>query len=577
MRLGIGHALRRIRIAALNLARRRRRLPRYLRLTLAGEIDELPPARPDFPLARFILPPAPPSVSSLRQALERLAGDPRVEGIVLEIACQADLATFQSLRQLLLDYRARGKRIVAWSPGFGPFQYYLACACDQIVMPPGAEWSVVGLQREYVFLKDALAELGVSVDVFNVSPFKSAGDQFARTGFSDESRAQAEALLDAAYDELVRGIAQGRRLSEEQARERIAAAPMSAEEAVKRGLLDAALYEDALEEFLAPGAAAPAGKRKRRPPVLGRYEEARRSLILPFEPRADQWIGVVRVDGLIVEGASQSLPLPFPVPWIGSRAAGSDSVSQALRRAEKDDAIAAVVLSVNSSGGSALASDLIAREVKRVRLKKPVVAHLAGVAASGGYFVAAPANAIVAQPLTITGSIGVIVLRPNAAGVDSRLRLHRVVLQRGGRTGLLSASRALSDDEREATLASMARAYADFKRVVAEGRRLDEATLEPMCGGRVWTGAQARDRGLVDELGDFARAVDKARELAGLPAAPKVSAVLIPPPRQPMLPPRFPVSAGAWNWLAQPGAWMARLVGRARVWRVMPWQVERWE
>jgi protease-4 len=582
----VSRAFRRLRVAALNLARRQRRLPRFVRLTLSGEIDEIPPTRPDFPFAHWLLPPPPPSVSSLRYAFERLAADPRVEGAVLEIACRADLATFQSLRQLVLDFRAGGKRAIAWATGFGPFQYYLACACDQIIMPPGAEWSVVGLQREYVFLKDALAELGLSVDVFNVSPFKSAGDQFARTGFSDEARAQAEALLDAAYAELVRGMAQGRRMSEEQARAAIEAAPMSAADAVQAGLLDAALHEDELEARLAPGSEAPPAAQapglarrlaRRQPRVLGRYEEARRALLLPAEPRADKMIGVVTVDGLIVEGASQALPASLPVPWVGSRTAGADSVGQALRRAEHDDAIAAVVLNVNSGGGGALASDLIAREVKRVRHKKPVVAYLAGVAASGGYFVAAPASAIIAQPLTITGSIGVVVLRPNAEGMDSRLKLHRVTLRRGGRTGLLSASRALSDDEREATLASMGRAYADFKRAVAEGRRLDEGALEPLCGGRVWTGAQALERGLVDELGGFDRAVDRARELAGLPAAPKVIAVWVPPPRQPMLPPRFPAPAGLWEWLTHPGARLANLAGRARVWRVMPWQVERWD
>lgn len=587
-------AIRRGRIGLANALRRRRPIARFVVLNLSGEIREFPPYRPHVPFAHFFLPPPPTTVSSLRRLFEQIVFDSRIEGIVLRIGCVASAAVYQNLRQLLLDFRAKGKRVVAYATGFGPFQYYLASACDQIVMPPGAEWSVLGLRREYVFLKDALAQVGLSVDVFNVSPFKSAGDQFTRIDFSEESRAQAEWLLEETWRELVRGIAEGRRLSEARVEALINSAPMSARDAVENGLLDAALYEDELEAFLSPAsdtgpASNPPGRKARRaaPPTLGLYNDLRKSILVPYTRYADKAIAVIGVEGLIVEGSSQSLPLPLPIPipFVGEGLAGADTIAQALRHVEQDDTIAAVILHVDSGGGSALASDLIAREVKRVRAKKPVVAYMSGAAASGGYYVSAPANAIIAQSLTITGSIGVIVLRPNAAGLDDRLSLHRAVLQRGARTGLLSASTPLSDDERNAILGSLGRAYEDFKQAVATGRAIDADAIEPLAGGRVWTGRQALERKLVDELGDFNRAVDKARELAGLPPHPRVRAVLVGPPRSPILPARFSPSslveairAGAMrpDWLTVAGR-LYDLLRTRSTWAILPWHFDQME
>lgn len=585
----VGEAIRQGRIGLANALRRRRPMPRYVLLPLNGEIREFPPYRPPVPFGHLFLPQPPTTVSSLRRLFEQLAFDPRIEGVVLRVGCAASAAVYQNLRQLVLDFRAKGKRVVAWSTGFSPFQYYLASACDQIVMPPGAEWSVVGLRREYVFLKDALARLGLSVDVFNVSPFKSAGDQFTRTDFSEESRAQAEWLLEETWRELLRGIAEGRKLSEARVEALINSAPMSARAAVEAGLLDAVLYEDELEGFLSPDAGAEssanAGRAKGRraaPPVLGLYSDVRKSILIPYTRYADKAIGVIGVEGLIVEGSSQSLPLPLPIPipFVGEQLAGSDTIAQALRRAEQDDTIAAVILHVDSGGGSALASDLIAREVRRVRTKKPVVAYMSGAAASGGYYVSAPASAIIAQSLTITGSIGVIVLRPNAAGVDERLSLHRTVLQRGGRTGLLSASTPLSDDERAAILALLGRAYDDFKQIVTTGRAIDAGEIEPLAGGRVWTGRQALERRLVDGLGDFSRAVDMARKLAGLPSEPRPRVMLIGPARAQLLPPRFPISSLAdamrADWLTGAGRLLA-LLRRPAAWAILPWHFDQME
>ncbi len=592
-------SIRKGHIRIRNIFRRRRAVPRYLLISLSGEVGELPPPHPPLriPFARRFLPPEPPSVSSLRRQLERVTGDPRVEGVVLKIECVASAATYQSLRMLLKDFRSHGKRLIAYAHSFGPFQYYLASSCDQIIMPPSAEWGVIGMQREYLFFKDSLQHLGIGVDVINVSPYKSAFDQFVRTDFSEESRAQAEWLMDAQFNELVHGIAEGRGLEEVQVRALIDGAPYGAREAVNRKLLDAALYEDELEAYLAPptvtdgsGQAAVVNKAERpkglrrlyarmkrameRHPegqkALGLYDESARALLIPLIDYAPKLIGVVRVEGTLIEGKSQNLPLPVPLPLLGNRMAGSESVTQSLRQATRDDRIAAIILFVDSTGGGVLASDLIAREVRVTRAKKPVVVYMSGVAASGGYYVSALATRIIAQPMTITGSIGVISMKPNLQQAEGKLYLHRSTLRRGERAGTYSPSTPLEAGEYEAVASSVARAYDDFKRLVAEGRKLDVASLEPISGGRVWTGAMARERGLVDELGDFPMALQQACELASLPTERRVRAISVTPPRKFLLPESLAPAPAALAELATADKLLRQLM-RVHTWAVLPW------
>ncbi len=556
--------VRKARIGLINLLRKRQHVPPWLLVSLGGEIDELPQPHSRVPFARFVLPPDSHNVSSLRRMFEQLGRDPRVHGVVLKIECAAGASVYQSLRKIVLDFRACGKRVVAYATSFGPFQYYLACACDQIVMPPSAEWGITGLFREYLFFKDALDQIGIGIDVVNVSPFKSAFDQFAQSDFSSESRAQAEWLLDATFNELVHGISEGRRLSEEQVRRLVDGAPLGAREAKTCGLLDATLYEDELEAFLAEKTDAT--------PQLAMYDDVRKSLLIPYFERGTKLIGVVKIEGTIVEGRSQSFPLPIPLPFFGNRFAGAESVVQALRHAGEDENIAAVILYVDSGGGSALASDLIAREVRRVCERKPVVAYMGSVAASGGYYVAALAQSIMAQPLTITGSIGVITMKPNVQEAQRKLFLHSTILQRGTRAGMYGLATSLSPDERMAVAASIQRVYDDFKRIVAEGRKLAFEMIEPMAGGRVWTGAMAKERGLVDELGDFSMAVEKAHALAGLPEGIRSQVIVVTSPRKPALPTIKAAKEGMSDLRA-----LWQHFGRARNWMILPWVVGKGE
>jgi protease-4 len=593
--------LRRARLRASNALRRRRLAPRWVLLTLDGPIVELAPPSPlpDLPgpieriLERF-LPDPPRNVASLRRTFEQLANDPRIEGVILRLDLTASAAIYQTLRGLIAGLRAAGKRVVAYAERFGPMSYYLACACDQIVMPPEAEWSVLGFEREYVFLKDALDWAGIGVEAVRVSPFKSAPDQFTQTDFSAESRAQAEALLDAVYETVVAGVAAGRRLSPETVRERIDQAPYKAEQALALGLIDATRYEDQLRDFVVPGAAAdkpvemPKGRRariaafirdpraalrrRRIRPALQTYGEAWRALLLPDIDWADQYVAVIQLEGSIIEGRS-SPPSPIPLPFVGDRASGHESIAAAFRSAEHDDETAAIVLLVDSPGGSALASDLIAREVRRVRTKKPVVVYMNGVAASGGYYAAALANYIVAQPLTVTGSIGVFALKPTDGGVYDRLRVRRTTLSRGARAGLYGTAKGFDAEEREAVTQSIGRTYETFKRVVADGRKFDFEAVEPLAGGRVWTGAMALERKLVDALGDFQMALNKAAELGKIPADKRAPFWVVSTSRGFRLPAPFVDPAALARTVMDDTQQRIRRIVSGRAWARLPFDV----
>ncbi|MCS7325414.1 MAG: signal peptide peptidase SppA [Thermoflexales bacterium] len=555
--------------AIRNARRRHRQLSPYVYVPVFGLVEEIQPeATPPARLLRrfgLLASASPNSVLELERALEQIAHDPRVRGAVLRLECNASAATFQSLRSAIQRLRANSKRVIAYATTFSPFQYYVACACDQIIMPPTGVWNVIGIASEYVFLKEALEQIGVRAEVVSVSPFKSAGDVFTRSDFSEASRAQAEWLLEARYAELVRGIAEGRKLAEDAVRSLIDRAPLSAREAQAAGLIDALAYEDEIESLLEaePSTTQPARARwfrrwltrvdrqQQSARRLMPLEQARKALML--RPQTFGWrgIGVVHVNGVIVPS---SAPLPISRGIVSAQA-----VIRALRAAERNPAVAAIVMVVNSNGGEALASDLIAHEVARVNRRKPIVAYLGSVAASGGYYIAAPARYIIAQSLTITGSIGVLAVRFNLEGALQRLGVRQVVLKRGANADLLNSAAPLNEAQRAIIERQVTTAYEDFKRLVLTHRPITEEAFERIGGGRVWTGAQALTHGLVDALGDFKRALEQARSLAHLP-------------------PDSPVYDVTWSTaetvLPDPAAlqgWLAQLQ-RSWAWCLLPWQ-----
>lgn len=500
------------------------------------------------------------SVEDVAAQLDAVAGDADVRGVILRVGgLSAPLPTIQSMRDAIARFRAQGRHVVAFLPGMDLLSYYLATAADEIITVESAIFSVLGLRLEITFLKDALSQYGIQADVEATGEYKVSADSFRRSEMSEAHREMLNSLLDSFYDDVVDGIAAGRGMERERVQELLDRAPIMAAEAAQVGLVDVVLFEDQMARHLAPEGAGP--------PAIQTWPKAVSRLFRPFQWHADRMVGLIALEGVIIPGESRRPPFPVPVPFIGGDMAGSDTIARAFRQAERDPNIAAVLFYVNSRGGSALASDLICREVQRVSRRKPVVAFMGDVAGSGGYYVATHASRIVAQPATLTGSIGVIAGKFVTSGLFEKLRANRQVLQRGRAAGLFSDAQPFTDEERAKIQALLGDMYERFKARVAEGRRMPLEEVERVARGRVWTGRQALERGLVDSLGDFEAAVEGARELAGLPEDRPPLVVPIMAPRRPML----PAFVDGEDWVEALLAGL-RLLSRERVLALMPWE-----
>jgi protease-4 len=529
LRLRIGDAWRNFWI---RLGNRRRLLSRrrieYILIELFGSLPEYttPPAfwRRLIPIPGFYPETDSLSLSAVRSALDRIAADPRPLGIVIRLdGLATGWGTAQNVRQIITRFRESGKRVVAYADDFSTMNYFIACAADEILAPPIAGWNVLGLRLEAIFLKEALESWGIEGEVIAVSPYKTAGDFISRSDMSPEQRENLNQILDDQFDEIVTAIATGRGKTKDQVREWIDQAPLSAENADQQGFFDSISYFDQIPAYLGEK------NKLQREARMETWPNVWRRVLKPILKRSGKVIGVVSLEGVIVPGPSRRVPLPLPIPFIGNTQAGADTVSRTLRQVERDPRIAAVIFHVDSRGGSSLASDLIWREVARIRRKKPVVVFMGNYAASGGYYVSADADWIIAQPLTITGSIGVILVKLATQELFNRLKIHRVKLERGERASLFVEQAIWKLEERAVVEEYITDIYERFKQKVAAGRKIDPNKVDEISGGRVWLGRQALANNLIDEFGDFHAAEKKAQELAGLDPAKFTPSVWITP------------------------------------------------
>lgn len=412
----------------------------------------------------------------------------------------------QQLRLGVRAFAASGKPTVAWAETFGEGSgdmtaYVLATAFDEIWMQPTGELGLLGVAVETTFVRGALDRLGIEPQLEQRHEFKNAADRVMRSGFTDAHRASVDRLAESLFADALVEIASGRHLEREDVRRLIDTGPRTAGKARADGLIDHLGYRDevyaAMRSRVGPEAEllfAARWHQHRRPPV-------------PL--RRTGHVALVEARGTLVSGRTRHGPT--------GRLAGSDSVGAALRAAAADDRARAVVLHVDSPGGSAVASDTIWREVCRVRDSgKPVVVSMGAVAASGGYFIACPADVIVALPATLTGSIGVFGGKLVARDLLERVGLTTGTVSYGARALMHSTRRGFTEDERERLAAILDAIYADFVAKVAQGRNRPVPEIERVARGRVWTGTDARDNGLVDELGGLHDALRIARRRAGL-------------------------------------------------------------
>ena len=500
---------------------------------LAGD-DKVLTLRLDSPLPEhdlqggLPLPGAGPefSLSVAYRGLRAARTDPKVSALLVEIE-DADfgLAKAQELRRQFTALASAGKPVACYletagEGSNGTLEYYLASACDEIVLAPAGEINLLGLLAQGPFLRGGLDKLKIEPSFLTAGEFKSAAESFTETAHSPAARQALDALLDGFFAQLVRDIAHERNVEESTVRAWVDRAPLSAAEALELGLIDRIEYpdqfRDRLEEELGTARL-----------TLADYAGSvdRRSV-------GGKKIAVLYALGTIRRGGGGS------DPFSDETALGSTVFSRRLKALAEDDSVAAVVLRIDSPGGSALASDLILREVERLKEKKPVVVSMSDVAASGGYYIAAKATRIVAEEATITGSIGVVSGKFASGRFQKELLgITYDPLHRGENAELYSTLRPF--DERQ--LAVMRRriddVYARFLDHVAAGRGLNRDEVEAVAAGRVWTGADALEHHLVDELGGLDRAIELAREAAGIDAQSTLGIVYLPKP------------TSFWDWL----------------------------
>jgi protease IV len=502
--------------------RQRRTGPLILELDLTDGITEGPPTDP----LSALLTMRRTRLQDLLDGLKRAADDDRVKVLVVKVGGSGiGLAKVQELRAAIGDFRRSGKLTVAWSESFGEFvhgnvPYYLATGFDRIYLQPSGTLGLTGVAVEQVFLHGALEKLGIDFQTARRHEYKSAPDQLTESGFTGPSREAAARLAESVTEQLVGAIAAGRGLPVEQVTDLLTRGPFLAAQALADGLVDGLLYRDEVYDLVRKEAGRDATllylQRYQRTQSLTDLPRRLGSSVQGMAPgQHERFVATIYAHGAIRHGRSGR-----GGPGGGS-GMGSDTVAAALRAALTDDGARAVVLRVNSPGGSYTASDVIWREVVRLRAAgKPVIVSMGDVAASGGYFISAPADVIVVQPGTITGSIGVFMGKPVLRELFGRAGVTTDSITDGAgaaRATMFSSARPFSDAEWARINEWLDAVYADFTAKVASGRRLPADRVHELARGRVWTGADAIANGLADEIGGLHEAVAIARKRGGLP------------------------------------------------------------
>ncbi|MFN3427540.1 MAG: signal peptide peptidase SppA [Candidatus Thermochlorobacter sp.] len=448
------------------------------------------------------------------RTLNRAKDDNRIQLIVLEIsALSAPFSKLAELRDAIAAVRQSGKEVWAYLSGGSDKEYYLASACNKIYLEPYSVYFIDGLSFESLYFKTALEKLGVEVEAIRRGKYKSAVEPFISDSQSDADREQDEALLNAFDKAYIDAICTGRNLSESDVRRLINdVAFFSEKQCVEFKLADSVVYMTALKEQLKAKFSA-----KSNQDIF----VSQRTFEAATEKQKGEKIAVVYVQGTIVDGKGSQQP-------DGQDNVGDKVIEKALERVRKDNTIKAVILRVDSPGGSVTASDKMGQAILKVKAEKPVVVSMSGVAASGGYWISVDANKILAHPLTITGSIGIFAIKPNIKKLQEEIGLKRQVLLRGKFADALNAFEKLSPEAYQKVDTLINEGYQRFLARVAEGRKMTVSDVDSIAQGRVWIGESAQKIGLVDELGGFNRAVEVAKDLAKLDASASVVLVEYP-------------------------------------------------
>jgi protease-4 len=484
-------------------------------LQLEGDIPERPPI--EFPIP-FFEQQTSSTVKDVWELLRKAAVDSRIKAVVIEPrGISAGWAKLEEIRGDLEQFRKSGKPLIAYLKGPTTREYYLATAADRLYMGPEEYLDVKGLRAEIMFFRSALDKLGVQVEIEHAGKYKDFGDMFERKDMSPETKEVMNSVLDDVYGRLLATIASARKKSVEEIRATIDEGPFLAQQAVSKGLIDELRYEDQmfgeLKDRLKSGDIHKLSHRDYQ-----RVTPA--SLGLEGKPRIAFLVG----QGDITRGSSSD-------DGFGDEGIGAEGFDKLLRRVGSDTSIRAVIVRIDSPGGDAMASDDIWREMNLLSKKKPLVISMSDAAASGGYYMAMTGDPIVAYAGTYTGSIGVVFGKPNVRGLFDKLGISEDSLQRGRFADIDSEYQPLSPAAREKLREGIDVSYHDFVTKVADARKRPYNQVEPLAQGRVWLGDQAKQRGLVDELGGIDRAIEIVKEKAKIGKDEKVAIVTYPPKR----------------------------------------------
>jgi protease-4 len=453
---------------------------------------------------------SPLGLKNIIDNIEKAATNEKIKGIFLDIGwLQANLATTEELRNALVEFKSSGKFIISYSENYGQNEYYLCSVADEIYLNPAGEMTFKGLAANLMFFKDALDRLDIEMQVIRHGKFKSAIEPFIRNDMSPENEKQYKELIQGIWDNQVQNIAKSRSLDVAKLN-KIAdsLAVRTAKDAKTYGFVEDLLYEDEVYKRLK--ALVEIEEDDDLEFVkLKKFNKTKLPLEIAKTGR-EKWnsknkIALVFAEGEIVSGESKNEMM------------GSTTIANAIKKARKDEDVKAIVLRVNSPGGSALASDVMWREVVLAKETKPVIVSMGDVAASGGYYISCAADQIYAESSTITGSIGVFGLIPNMQGfLENKIGVHTDHVNTNAFSDGLNALRPMSQVERNAIQEMIEDIYDDFTSKVAEGRGMTQAEVDSIGQGRVWNGISAKRIGLVDEIGGLDQAIIAAADLADL-------------------------------------------------------------
>ncbi len=484
---------------------------------------ELPDYVAEEPLAKAFGIAQTQSFTSLLTQLRKARVDNRIQAVLLDIDFSGmGWGKADEFRDAVKDFRTSGKPVYAYMELGTNMEYYLATAADKIFLPPSGDIYMNGFAAEAMFYKGSLDKLGIEADVIQIGPkYKNAPDRYTKKEMGEGQREVTNAILDEYFTRFTSGIADSRKKSVDEVKALVDSAPYNANQAKSLGLIDEAFYREQVDKELKTRLGYKDDDKLRTISGSQYREISSDSLGL----NEGEKVAIIYASGAITSGRSGSGPL-------NGETVGSDTVVNAVNDAANDRSVKAIVLRVDSPGGSALASDLMWYALENAKAKKPVVVSMADVAASGGYYIACNANKIVAEPSTITGSIGVFLGKPVMKGLYDWLGVTNEYVMRGKNAGLFRETEKFTPGERAKMVEQTNSIYFDnFVPKVAKGRNKSVEDVNSIGQGHVWTGTQAKANGLIDEFGGLEKAISVAKELAGLRADQDVHRVIFPAPR----------------------------------------------